>query len=206
MKYKVLIADDHTLFNEGIRELLSDTFDVVAQVYDGKEVLPTIFLKKPDVILLDINLPSINGFDIVKEIKYSFELLKIIFLSMYDETKFIEQSKQLQVHGYMLKHSTKEELIKGINAVLSGINYYDPKLKQIAGNLHHDDLFVKLFSLTPREIEIIRLIKIGMNNAKIAEKLFLTEETIKSHRKNIYFKLNIHKVAELIAFAENNGI
>ena len=206
MKYKVLIADDHTLFSEGIRELLSDTFDVVAQVYDGKEVLPAIFLKKPDVILLDINLPSINGFDLAQKIKKSFVLIKIIFLSMYDETKFIEQSKQLQVHGYMLKHSTKEELIKGINMVLSGLNYYDPKLQQIERNLHHDDLFVKQFSLTPREVEIIRLIKIGLNTGKIAVKLFLSVETVKTHRKNIYFKLNIKKVAELIAFAEKNGI
>jgi DNA-binding NarL/FixJ family response regulator len=206
MKHTLLIADDHTLFNEGVKQLLSDHYEIVAQVYDGKEVLPTIHLKNPDVILLDINLPSINGFDLAEEIKRSFESLKIIFLSMYDETKFIEQSQQLQVHGYMLKHSTKEELTISIESVLAGTIYYDPKLKKSQTNLHHDDFFVKQFSLTPREIEIIKLIKTGMDTAKIAEKLFLSEETIKSHRKNIYFKLNINKVAELIAFADKNGI
>ena len=206
MKQKLLIADDHTLFNEGIKQLLSDNYEIVAQVYDGKEVLPAIHLKSPDVILLDINLPSINGFDLAKEIKRSFESLKIIFLSMYDENKFIEQAQQMQVHGYMLKHSTKEELIESIENVLLGKIYYDPKLKKSHSNLHHDDFFVKQFSLTPREIEIIKLIKLGMDTAHIAEKLFLSEETVKSHRKNIYFKLNINKVAELIAFADKNGI
>ena len=206
MKQKLLIADDHTLFNEGIKQLLSDNYEIVAQVYDGKGVLPAIHLKSPDVILLDINLPSINGFDLAKEIKRSFESLKIIFLSMYDENKFIEQAQQLHVHGYMLKHSTKEELIESIESVLSDKIYYDPKLKKSHSSLHHEDFFVKQFSLTPREIEIIKLIKIGMDTANIAEKLFLSEETVKSHRKNIYFKLNINKVAELIAFADKNGI
>lgn len=206
MKHKLLIADDHTLFNEGVKQLLSDNYEIVAQVYDGKEVLSAIHLKNPDVILLDINLPSIDGFDLAKEIKRSFESLKIIFLSMYDESKFIEQSKQINVHGYMLKHSSKEELIVSIESVLAEVIYYDPKLDKNQKNLHHDDFFVKQFSLTPREIEIIKLIKIGIDTAKIAEKLFLSEETIKSHRKNIYFKLNINKVAELIAFASINGI
>lgn len=131
MKHKLLIADDHTLFNEGVKQLLFDHYKIVAQVYDGKEVLSAIHLKNPDVILLDINLPTINGFDLAKEIKRCFESLKIIFLSMYDETKFIEQAQQLQVHGYMLKHSTKEELIISIESVLAGTIYYDPKLKKI---------------------------------------------------------------------------
>ena len=82
MKVKILIADDHTLFNEGIKTLLADTCDIVSQIYDGKEVLPAIHRHRPDVILLDINLPSINGFDIAQNIKKSFDLLKIVFLSM----------------------------------------------------------------------------------------------------------------------------
>jgi DNA-binding NarL/FixJ family response regulator len=206
MKYKLLIADDHILFNEGIKQLLSDNYDIVAQVFNGNDVLPTVHLKKPDFILLDINLPFINGFDLAKEIKLSFKYLKIIFLSMYEEIKFIEQSKSLQIDGYMLKHSTKEELITGIESVMKGSIYYDPKLIKNQTNLHHGDLFVKQFSLTPREIEIIRLIKVGTVSPKIAKKLFISEETVKSHRKNIYFKLKINKVTELIAFADKNGI
>jgi len=206
MKYKILIADDHILFNEGVKQLLSDNYDIVAQVFKGNEVLSAIHINKPDLVLLDINLPSINGFDLAKEIKHSFEYLKIIFLSMYEEAKFIEQAKNLLVHGYMLKHSTKKELIDAIENVMSDSIYFDPKLNRNQTNLHRDDFFVKQFSLTPREVEIIRLVKVGIESAKIAEQLFLSEATVKSHRKNIYFKLKINKVAELIAFAEKNGI
>lgn len=206
MKPKLLIADDHTLFNEGIKQLISDHYDIIGQVFDGKDVLYTMLLKVPDVILLDINLPSINGFEVAKEIKKSFETVKIIFLSMYTEPRFIEQSQQLNIDGYLLKNSTKEELIRGIDSVLKGINYYDPKLDQTRQNLHHDDYFVKQFSLTPREVEIIRMIKDGLNTSEIAEKLFLGLETVKTHRKNIYYKLSITKSTELIKFALENNL
>lgn len=206
MKPKILIADDHTLFNEGVRQLLDGNYAIVGQVFDGKHVLAAIHEKTPDIVLLDINLPTINGFDLAVEIKHSFEKLKLIFLSMYNESKFIDQSKKLQVDGYLLKHSTKDELITGIESVLQGNIYYDPKLNQTSINLHHDDYFVKQFSLTPREVEIIGLIKVGLNSAEIAQKLFLSEETVKSHRKNVHFKLGITKISELIQFANQNGI
>ncbi|GGD61700.1 DNA-binding response regulator [Emticicia aquatilis] len=206
MKPRLLIADDHTLFNEGVKQLISDHYNIVGQVFDGKDVLIMAMVTRPDVILLDINLPSINGFDLAIELRKSFETIKIIFVSMYTEPRFIEQSKQLKVDGYLLKNSTKEELILGIDNVLNGGNYYDPKLNQLRPNLHHDDFFVKQFSLTPREVEIIRMIKNGMNTGEIAEKLFLGLETVKTHRKNIYYKLSITKSTELIKFALENNI
>lgn len=206
MKAKLLIADDHTLFNDGVKHLISDYYEIIAQVFDGKDVLPTVLLKKPDVILLDINLPSINGFHLAAELKKSFESIKVIFLSMYTEPRFVEQSKQIQVSGYLLKNSTKEELIHGINSVLDGNIYYDPKLTQPNPSLHQDDFFVKQFSLTPREVEIIRMIKDGLSTSEIAERLFLVQETVKSHRKNIYYKLAITKSTELIKFAIENNI
>ncbi len=206
MKVKILIADDHTLFNEGIKQLLFDTYDIVSQIYDGKEVLAAIHLHRPDVILLDINLPSINGFDIAQNIKKSFDSLKIIFLSMYSESDFIEQAKQIPVHGYMLKHSTKEELIESINAVMADKDYYDPKLTKSNKSLHQDDFFVKQFALSNREVEVIKFIARGLSSRQIGEAIFLSEETIKSHRKNIHYKLGITNVAELVDFAIKTGI
>lgn len=206
MKVKILIADDHTLFNEGIKQLLTETYEIVSQIYDGKEVLSAIQLHRPDVILLDINLPTINGFDIAHNIKKSFEFLKIIFLSMYSESDFIEQAKHIPVDGYMLKHSTKEELMECITAVMSNKVYYDPKLTVNGKNLHQDDFFVKKFALSTREVEIIKLIKEGLNSREIGQKLSLSEETIKTHRKNIHFKLGINNLAELIEFANTNRI
>jgi DNA-binding NarL/FixJ family response regulator len=206
MKYKLLIADDHTLFNEGVKQLISDHYHIVGQVFDGKNVLPVISTSQPDALLLDINLPSINGFDLAKEIKKSYESIKIIFLSMYAEPQFITQSKEINVHGYLLKNSTKAELIYGIDSVLNGVIYYDPKLNQSKTSLHHDDFFVKQFALTPREVEIIRMIKEGLSTTEIAERLFLGQETVKTHRKNIYYKLSISKSTELIKFALENNI
>lgn len=206
MPTKILIVDDHTLFNEGVRLLLQDTYLIVGQVYDGKEVLYAVQSKNPAVILLDINLPVVNGFELVRSLKHSFPHLKIIFLSMYSENRFVEQAKQLNVDGYLLKHATKTELVECIEKVLAGEQFFDPKLEELHRNLHHDDYFVRTFSLTPREVEIIGLIKQGLSSPQIAEKLFITEETVKSHRKNIYYKLSISNIAELLTFANANGL
>ncbi|MDF7819592.1 response regulator transcription factor [Runella sp. MFBS21] len=206
MQTKILIVDDHTLFNEGIRQLLQEDYHIIGQVYDGKNVLHEIQSKNPDVVLLDINLPTINGLDLAKNLKYSFPALKIIFLSMYSEPRFVEQAKQLNIDGYLLKHSTKRELIIGIQKVLEGSQYFDSKLQDLRSNLHHDDYFVKTYSLTPREVEIIKMIKRGISNPQIAEELFIAEETVKSHRKNIYYKLGVKNVVELVEFANKNGL
>lgn len=203
---KILIADDHTLFNEGVRLLLQDTYTIVGQVHDGKEVLHAVQVQNPDVILLDINLPLINGFELAQTLKKSFPRLKIIFLSMYSEPRFVEQARQIGVDGYLLKHATKQELITGIEQVRLGQHYFDPKLTAQQTNLHQDDHFVKTYALTPREVQIIRLVKQGFSNPQIAEKLFIVQETVKSHRKNLYYKLNINNLAELIAFANENGL
>ena len=106
----------------------------------------------------------------------------------------------------MLKHSTKEELIESINSVMLGEIYYDPKLTLNTRNLHQDDFFVRQFALSAREVEVIRLIKEGLNSREIGQKLSLSEETVKSHRKNIHFKLGINNLAELIEFANKNRI
>lgn len=204
MKPRILIADDHTLFNEGVKNLLSENYEIIAQIYDGAGVIPAIQGKSPDVVILDINLPVINGLTLARDIKTGFPAVKVIFLSMYTEMRFVEEAKKLKVNGYLLKHSTKEELIRGIEQVLSGHDFWDPKLDR--EKPVEDDFFVKKFSLSPREIEIIGLIRTGFSTREIAEKLYLNHETVKTHRKNIYYKLNISKLPELIRFANENGI
>lgn len=204
MKPRILIADDHTLFNEGVKNLLSENYEIIAQIYDGAGVIPAIQGKSPDVVILDINLPVINGLTLARDIKTGFPAVKVIFLSMYTEMRFVEEAKKLKVNGYLLKHSTKEELIRGIEQVLSGHDFWDPKLDR--EKPVEDDFFVKKFSLSPREIEIIGLIRTGFSTREIAEKLYLNHETVKTHRKHIYYKLNISKLPELIRFANENGI
>lgn len=205
-KASLLIADDHVLFSEGIISMLQDTYHFLGLVTDGKQVMNAILEKKPALILLDINLPTIDGLELAKLIKSNFTEVRVIFLTMYNEGKFVEQAQKLKVDGYMLKHSTKEELIVAIDKVLLGEKYFDPKLNLEKTNLHQTDYFVKKYLLTPREVEIIRLIKKGASSGQIAEALYLSEETVRSHRKNIHFKLGVSKVSELIEFANANGL
>lgn len=207
MSARLLIADDHRLVNEGIKSLLSDYYQVVGQVFDGKMVLPAVHQLHPDIILLDINLPSANGFELASLLKRDFARLKVIFLSMYNEERFAEKAQEVGADGYLLKESTREELITGIDAVLAGGIYFDPRLHHYQNQkLHHDDHFVRLFSLTPREVEVIRLVRQGLSNPQIAKRLYVSDETIKSHRKNIHVKLGIRNVIELINFADKNGL
>lgn len=206
MKPKIIIADDHVLVNDGVKYLLSADYDIIAQVTDGANVVEALQRSTPNVILLDINLPNKNGFKIAEEIKRSFSTVKIIFLSMYSEISFVEKAKFIEVHGYMLKHSTKEELIVCINAVLADKIYYDPKLEEPVINLHQKDVFVKQFAVSPRELDVINLICKGLNSQEIAQKLSVSIETVKTHRKNIYFKLGITSVFELVEFVDKNSL
>lgn len=206
MKPTIIIADDHVLVNEGVKYLLSNDYNIIAQVTDGANVIEALQRLMPNVILLDINLPNKNGFKIAEEIKRSFGTVKIVFLSMYSEASFIEKAKLTEVHGYMLKHSTKEELLECLSAVLADGIYYDPKLEAPAINLHQKDIFVKQFAVSPRELDVISLICKGLNSQEIAQKLSVSIETVKTHRKNIYFKLGINSVFELVEFVDKNSL
>ena len=204
MKTKILIVDDHKLLNDGLKLMLSDTFDIVGQVFNGQDVINSIHLYSPQVVLLDINLPIKNGFIVASELEQNGINVKVIFLSMYSDNLFIEKAKHVNAQGYMLKISTKEEIIKCIDEVMNGNIHYDAKLKQPITNLHQQDSFVKKNAISPRELEVIELIKLGMSSTKMAKILCISQETIKTHRKNIYFKLGVSSLVELINFLNEN--
>lgn len=206
MTYKIIVVDDHKLFNEGIKRILSIDFDIVAQIYDGKEAIHAIQKHNPDLVLLDINLPNRKGLEIGQEIKKDFPTTKVVFLSMYAEAGFIQAAKAMNADGYILKDSESTDLIEAVNKILKGEIFYDPKLDTQKHNLHHDDYFAKTYSLSKREVEIISFVKNGFSSEEIAQKLFLSFETVRSHRKNIYLKLGINKLSELIHFANEHSL
>ena len=117
MKPKIIIADDHTLFNNGLKQILSNDFDVIAQIFDGKEVIPTLLQRLPELLLLDINLPHIKGLEIAKELKHSFEQLKVVFITMYSESAFVKAAKEVNADGYILKDSESDFLINSLNVI-----------------------------------------------------------------------------------------
>ncbi|GAB3959287.1 two-component system response regulator DegU [Spirosoma harenae] len=205
----ILIADDHQLFNDGLRNLLTfdgSPFTVVEQVYTGNAVIPAIHKVNPDIVLLDINLPNRNGLDIARQIVGEFPDIRVVMISMYSYKKFVDEVREMGVTGYLLKSASQAELVACLKSVRAGIPYFDTKLSDKNSSLHEEDEFIKRFKLSPREIEIIVLMKQGLSSFAIAQRLFLSEETVKTHRKNIYYKLNINNLADLIRFANENGL
>ncbi|HEY0108520.1 MAG TPA: response regulator transcription factor [Fibrella sp.] len=201
---KILIADDHQLFNDGMKMMLAaeGPIQVVGQVFSGKDVLDAVQRLQPNVVLLDINMPHSNGLEVAEKLLKSYPTVRIIMLTMYSDRKFVEDCQRLGVPGYILKNSGVDEVLNAIDTVLAGKRYYDPKLtKSTTPNQHADDSFQKQFQLTKREIEIIGLVGQSFTNEEIAEKLFLSIATVKTHRNNINLKLGINKPADLVKFA-----
>ncbi|GAB2603480.1 response regulator [Spirosoma areae] len=206
---KILIADDHQLFNDGMKMMLSaeDNLQVVGQVFSGKDVLDAVHRFQPDVVLLDINMPHLNGLEAADKLLRNYAHVRVIMLTMYSDRKFVEDCQRLGVPGYILKNSGVDEVINAIETVLAGKRYYDPKLtKNTTPNQHADDSFQKQFQLTKREVEIIGLVGQSFTNDEIADKLFLSVATVKTHRNNINLKLGINKPADLVKFAVEHGL
>lgn len=207
---KILLVDDHHIFNEGLKRLINEQPDyiVCGQVYQSKDIFPAIEHLRPRLILLDVNLKGINGIDIGKRIIKDYPDIRVMVLTMYNQAKLLEESRKIGLHGYLLKDATTSKLLKGIETVLKGESYFDDAITWSAQTDQDQfiDTFAQKLNLTFREIEIIRLIKNGFTNEQIAEQLHLSFFTIKTHRKNIHFKLGLTKVAELIDFAVKNGI
>jgi DNA-binding NarL/FixJ family response regulator len=197
-KTKILIIDDHQLFGFGLKEILSKEadFEVLGPFKSISEINTAIQTHSPKLLLLDINLNGINGLDLGKELKIDFPSLKIIMLTMYEHAVFLRQSKEFGMDGYLLKDSEPKVLINGIKTVLNGGNCFLEILENQNANL--PDSFSKKHKLSEREIEISHEICKGLNNHEIAEKLCLSYHTIKTHRKNIYQKLKISHLTELI--------
>jgi DNA-binding NarL/FixJ family response regulator len=206
-KIKILLIDDHQLFNDGLKSLLitEEEIEIVAQIFDAKNAFFEIQKHSPDVILLDINLPHKNGIELASEIQKAFTGVKIIFLTMYEDSHIYKEALKVGASGYVLKNSSKLEIMKAINAAHIGLTYFDSKMK---GELQSEkrDALSKKFGLTEREKEIIRFIKAGLDSYQIAEKISLSYLTIKTHRRNIHFKLGTKTISELIKFANENGL
>jgi DNA-binding NarL/FixJ family response regulator len=207
---KILLIDDHKIFNDGLKSLLNEQpdFTVCAQVFQAKDVFFAIQSQNPDLVILDINLQGINGIDLGKKIVTDFPTTKVMVLTMYNQPKLLEEVREVGLHGYLLKDATTPELLTALRNVLTGNPYFDTKVAKtdlLTADPFGDD-FARRLNLTFREVEIIRLIKDGLTNEQIAERLGVAFFTIKTHRKNIHFKLGINNVAELIQFVTKHNL
>ncbi len=203
--YNIIIVDDHALFRNGLKLLLntSPKFKVIAEASNGKEFINLLSIVPVDIVLLDIQMPEMNGIEAAQIALKNCPNLKIITLSMYGDEEYYYKMVNLGVCGFLMKDSDIEEVFKALNSVIEGKNYFSQELLQnIIKNIHGnnpDEIVLK--NLTQREIEIIQLICQGYSNMEIGEKLFLSKRTVEKHRANIMEKTNTNNTASLVMFA-----
>lgn len=213
---RILIADDHPIFVDGIVSLIGgiDGFSVVDTAENGKAVLDAIPEADPDIILMDINMPEMDGVEATRIIKEQYPDIKVIMLTMYDEIRLIKDVLEIGARGYILKNISRDDLIKALETVSNGQPYLDPAVQEkmiisLSGNEEeqHDEPNAELVnSITQREMEILQLIAMGMTSGEIAKKLFISKNTVETHRKNLLGKLNVKNTAALLKFAYQNGL
>jgi DNA-binding NarL/FixJ family response regulator len=210
MEVKVMIADDHSMIREGLRTLLELDGDikVVAEAIDGEDCLEKLKLVTPDVLLLDINMPKKNGLEVLQTLKSNKFKIKILVLTVHNEIEYLMRAVDIGVDGYLLKDSESAELKKAIFSVMNGESYIQPSLipalnsKMIEKNRDAD----KIDGLTKRELEVLKLLAIGMYNKEVAENLEISERTVKNHVSNIFKKLEVTDRTQAAVFAIRNNL
>ncbi len=208
---KVLLTDDHQIILDGLQSLLkyTDEITVIAEANNGHEALRVLELYQPDVVLMDIDMPVMNGIEALKEIRLRFPLVKVIILSMHCETGMVKSLMNLGAQGYLLKSCSQEELFSAIRKVATGQSYFSPDvtlslLRSKSGELATKEDLSGV--LTDRELEILKLIVAGFSNREVGEKLFISHRTVDTHRTNVMKKLNVSNIAGLISLAIKNRI
>ena len=199
----IAIADDHKLMSEGIASILqSDTELAVVKICsNGKELIEYLRTNVVDLVLIDLNMPVLNGPDTIRILKNHQTSSKIVVLSMYADENIYAKCRELDINGYLHKDSDAQHLINTIKTIYEGENKYDydhlPKSGEPAQLFN--DKFLNKFKLSRRELEIIGLVRNGHTNQEIADMLFLSIHTVMTHRKNILHKLGVRNTAEMLA-------
>lgn len=206
----VMLADDHVLIREGIKQLLEfdGSMKVIAEASDGIECLEKLKNVKPDILLLDINMPNMNGIDVLKELKEKNDPLKVLILTVHSEVEYLVKAVDIGANGYILKDSGSAELKQAINAVIDEGSYIQPNLIPALNSrlINRDMDKEKLVSLTKREVEILTQVACGMFNKEIAVNLNISERTIKNHISNIFKKIDASDRTQAAVFAIRNNI
>ena len=212
-KISLLIADDHSLMRQGLRQIIEMENDmyVVGQATNGQEAIDLAKQLKPDVILMDINMPVLNGLQAMKEIKDANLSSKIIVLTIHEDREYLFKTLQMGAEGYVLKDAESSVLFTAIRNVHRGQNYIQPNMtkelvKEFTRLTKHEKVKSSENSLTEREIEVLELIAEGMLNKQIAKKLYISEKTVKNHVSNIFRKLNVSDRTQAAIYALKHNI
>ena len=210
MAIQVMIADDHSMVREGLKQLLELDGDIIVtkEACNGMECLELLKSKIPQVLLLDINMPKMNGLEVLEKIKEQDIDIKVIILTVHNEIEYLLKAVDIGIDGYMLKDSNSNELKKAILSAIQGESYIQPNLIPLlnAKMIQRDIDKEKLELLTKRELEVLKLMTFGAFNKEIGEKLNISERTVKNHISNIFRKIEVSDRTQAAIFAIKNNI
>jgi len=208
-KIRILLVDDHQIILDGVRSLLKgvNNIQVIGDALNGEEALNTLQVLTADLVLMDLDMPKLNGIDATMRIKEEFPHTKVLILTVHNESSLIRNLISIGADGYLLKNSCKEELLDAIYKVQSGEKYFSSEVtlslmqEDKSGEYPQSDI-----EFTKRELDVLRLLADGCTNKEIGEKLFISHRTVDTHRTNIMKKVGVNNVAGLISFAIKNNL
>jgi DNA-binding NarL/FixJ family response regulator len=205
-KPTVILADDHTLVLEGFRRLLETHCELLATVRDGQALLQAVAQHRPDIVILDISMPVMNGIEAARTLKAKFPSMKLVFVTMHGDPAYLRAAFQAGASGYILKQSLSDELTQALHTVLRGQTYVTPLIAKdvVDGVLNSDKQ--SLIELTARQQEVLQLIVDGLSAKDIAAKLSISHRTVEFHKAQLMQQLDLHSTVELIKFALTNGL
>jgi len=212
VKKRILIADDHKITRQGLRSLLESDreLEVVAEAQNGREAVTLARQIEPDVIIMDVSMPDLNGVEATRRIISDNKNVKVIALSMHSDTLFVSEMLKSGAVGYLLKDCAFEELLQAIKTVIDGKTYLSPSISNVVVDdyLHRlaKSHVLEIDVLTDREREVLQLLAEGQSTKQIAIKLHVSAKTIETHRRQIMNKLDLHTVAELTKYAVRKGL
>ncbi len=212
-KERIVIAEDHTILRQGLKSLLTQTdeFKVVGEAKDGLEAIRCVEKKEPDLLLVDLNMPRMDGISLIKDIKRRFPETKIVVLTMHKKEEYILEAFKSGIDGYCLKEDSHEELLTAIRSVLKDKFYVSPEIsgRVLEGYLEGQKTIKEKTSwdtLTQREREVLKMVGEGYQNKEIADYLCISVKTVEKHRANIMQKLDLHSASALTAYAFDHGL
>lgn len=222
LKTSIIIIDDHQLFREGVKRILDfeSSFEVVAEGDDGSEAMGLVEKYRPDVVIMDINMPTMNGVEATKVLINRYPDTKVIILSIHDDENYVQHALKTGAQGYLLKEMDADALIEAVRVVADGGSYLHPKVthnlvkeyRRLATeeNTGHDtvqapEIRRPLHLLTRRECEVLQLLADGQSNRTIGESLYISEKTVKNHVSNILQKMNVNDRTQAVVLAIKNG-
>ena len=212
-KLRILLGDDHTLLRSGLRKILQEQseWEVIAEAGDGRDAVRRAADLRPDVAILDVGMPLLNGIEATRQIVRRFPEMRILILSMHSDEAYIIQALKAGAKGYLLKDSVETELILGVMAISSGKSYFSPAVSKVMlddymRHLAEKGIEDRFDALSEREREIFQLVAEGHSSKEIATMLSVSPFTVETHRAHVLQKLDLHSTAELVLYAVRRGV